>query len=97
MGEARRKKLAGWVPAFVRLECFVAQSMVSDAHSVYLGIGRGQEVDLRRMDSFASIVDAWESLCQSKKIWLFRTCYAKLLVSSASELAIRGFRALAGG
>ena len=68
MGEARRKKLAGWVPAFVRLECFIAPSMVSDAHSVYLGIGRGQEVDLRRMESFASIVDAWESLCRSRKV-----------------------------
>jgi len=68
MGEAKRKKLAGWVPASVRFECFIAQSMVSDAHSVYLGSGRGQEVDLRRMDSFASIGDAWESLCQSKKV-----------------------------
>jgi hypothetical protein len=68
MGEARRRKAAGWVPALVRLECFIAQSMVSDAHSVYLGIGRGQEVELRRMESFASIVDAWESLCRSKKV-----------------------------
>ncbi|MEG4529480.1 hypothetical protein [Microcoleus sp. D2_18a_D3] len=33
----------------------------------------------------------------SKNNRLFRTCYAKLLVSSASELAIRGFSALAGG
>ena len=34
---------------------------------------------------------------QRRDLWLFRTCYAKLLVSSASELAIRGFSALAGG
>jgi hypothetical protein len=50
------------------LECFIAQSTESDAHAVHLGIGRGQEVDIRRMDSFASIVDAWESLCQARKV-----------------------------
>ncbi|MEG3955256.1 hypothetical protein [Microcoleus sp. herbarium2] len=68
MGEAKRRKLAGRIPARVRLECFIARSKISDAHAVYLGIGRGQEVDLRQLDSFLSIVDAWESLSQAKKV-----------------------------
>jgi hypothetical protein len=67
MGEAKRRRLAGWVPANVRLECFIAQSKSSDAHSVYLGIKRGHEVELRLYNSFASIVNAWEDLCRCKK------------------------------
>lgn len=68
MGEARRQKLAGWVLHTVRLECFIAQSKHSDAHCVYLGIGRSKEdIQLQQGNNFSKIVDAWTELCQCKK------------------------------
>jgi len=68
MGEAKRRKLAGWVPHTVRLECFISKSTVSDAHCVYLGIGRGAEdIQLRRGSNYASIVDAWAELSRCRK------------------------------
>lgn len=68
MGEAKRRKEAGWVPRMMRLECFIAQSQTSDAHSVYLGISRGEGVQLRQGNSFARIESAWEDLCRDKKV-----------------------------
>lgn len=64
MGEAKRRRLAGWVPPQVRLKCFLGPSEASDAHAVHLGIRRGKEVQIRRFNCFASISDAWEDLCR---------------------------------
>jgi hypothetical protein len=70
MGEAKRKKLAGWIPLQVRLKCFIGPSAVSDAHAVHLGIRRGEEIQIRRFSSFANISDAWEELCRVKQALL---------------------------
>ena len=68
MGEAKRRKAAGWTPKSIQLELFIAQSMLSDAHAVHLGIGRSKGVEVRRYNSFSSIVDAWKSLCEAKSV-----------------------------
>lgn len=68
MGRSRGRRLSNWVVSDIKLECYISQSTASDAHSVHLAITRGQEIDIRRLDSFASIVDAWESLSQAKTV-----------------------------
>lgn len=71
MGEAKRKRLASRVQKPLRfVECFLAQSTVSDAHAVYLGIGRGLEITIHRLQSFTSIVDAWKFLRRATKVLL---------------------------
>ena len=68
MSRSRRSKLSNWAVNYVKLSCHISKSNVSDAHTVYLSISRNQEIKLRRLDSFASIVDAWQSLSQAKAV-----------------------------
>jgi hypothetical protein len=66
MGKSKGRKFRNWVLSNVKLKCFITQSAVSDAHAVHLAIERDRDLELRRLDSFASIVKAWESFCQAK-------------------------------
>ena len=68
MGRSRGRKISNWAVNHVKLSCHINKSNVSDAHTVYLSISRNQKIKLRRLDSFASIVDAWQSLSQAKEV-----------------------------
>lgn len=62
-------------PSTLHLGCFIAKSTSSDAHAVYLGIGRGSKpqkgepkIERRLMSPHASITDAWKILGNCQKI-----------------------------
>lgn len=70
MGEAKRKKQAGFDPKQkLHLGCFIDKSHASDAHAVYLGIGRnGGIVDLVHTSSHKDITEACKVLNHCQEI-----------------------------
>jgi hypothetical protein len=70
MGEAKRRRQAGFDPKpKLHLGCFIAKSHASDAHAVYLGIGRGNKgFDLVHISAHKYVTKAYEILGDCKQI-----------------------------
>ncbi|MDF5730134.1 MAG: hypothetical protein PUP92_19495 [Rhizonema sp. PD38] len=70
MGEAKRRKMRdpGYGKPRLQIGCFLSKSTLSDAHAVYVGIGRELDVSKYIVSVHKHIIDAYRVLQWCKRV-----------------------------